>query len=189
MTDEGGRERILAAALKLFTARGFDRVTVRDIGHEAGLTNPALYRHFADKEALGCELYRQCYFRNLQVVAAATANLTNPLDKIEAYVAAEIGLFECEPEAVLYIDEHQVRFWPAVEAEIGGRTLSGQVGAWVKAARRLGEIGSNSPAEFQVALVMGCLSQWFAMRAAGVVGRKNPHVFAKFVRDRLSGRE
>lgn len=182
-----GRERILTAARKLFAARGFDSVTIRDIGEEAGLTNPALYRHFADKEALGVELYRQCYARMLDEIENATAAAADPLAKLENYVCAVADLFETQRDLVLYVDEHQVRFWPSVRAAFEGRTLSERVGAWIRAARRSGAIPTAPSVTMQVALVMGFVSHWFAMRATDLVKREPPRALAAYVRGALMG--
>lgn len=46
------RREILAIAADLFAERGFANVTVDDIGEAAGVSGPALYHHFAGKEAL-----------------------------------------------------------------------------------------------------------------------------------------
>lgn len=46
------RHELLAIAADLFAARGFANVTVDDIGVAAGVSGPALYHHFAGKEAL-----------------------------------------------------------------------------------------------------------------------------------------
>src|SRR5262245_46962705 len=46
------RERILAAAWRLFEAGGLERVSMRAVAEELGVTAMALYRHFRDKEAL-----------------------------------------------------------------------------------------------------------------------------------------
>lgn len=46
------RREILAIAADLFADRGFANVTVDDIGEAAGVSGPALYHHFAGKEAL-----------------------------------------------------------------------------------------------------------------------------------------
>jgi AcrR family transcriptional regulator len=46
------RQELLAIAADLFAARGFANVTVDDIGVAAGISGPALYHHFASKEAL-----------------------------------------------------------------------------------------------------------------------------------------
>ena len=44
--------RILNAALDLRRDRGFDKVSIRDICKEAGITTGAFYHHFSSKEAL-----------------------------------------------------------------------------------------------------------------------------------------
>jgi AcrR family transcriptional regulator len=46
------RAEIAAIAADLFAATGFANVTVDDIGAAAGVSGPALYHHFAGKEAL-----------------------------------------------------------------------------------------------------------------------------------------
>jgi TetR/AcrR family transcriptional repressor of nem operon len=46
------RERILAAASRLFRSQGIDAVGVDAIMHAAGLTHGGFYSHFASKEAL-----------------------------------------------------------------------------------------------------------------------------------------
>lgn len=46
------RRELLAIAADLFAERGFANVTVDDIGEAAGVSGPALYHHFAGKEAL-----------------------------------------------------------------------------------------------------------------------------------------
>jgi AcrR family transcriptional regulator len=46
------RAEILEAAASLFAARGFHGVPIEDIGAAVGVSGPALYRHFAGKEAL-----------------------------------------------------------------------------------------------------------------------------------------
>jgi AcrR family transcriptional regulator len=46
------RERILRAALDLFGRQGFSRVSMRTVALSAGVTKPALYYYFRDKESL-----------------------------------------------------------------------------------------------------------------------------------------
>ncbi len=46
------RERIFDAAIDLFSNRGFDRTSVRDIAHAAGITESAVYRHYAGKDSI-----------------------------------------------------------------------------------------------------------------------------------------
>jgi AcrR family transcriptional regulator len=46
------RDQILAIAVRLFAERGYHGVSMDDIGSAAGVTGPALYHHFAGKEAM-----------------------------------------------------------------------------------------------------------------------------------------
>jgi AcrR family transcriptional regulator len=46
------RDQIIEAAAGLFAERGFHGVSVYDIGASLGISGPALYKHFANKEAL-----------------------------------------------------------------------------------------------------------------------------------------
>lgn len=46
------RDEIIEIAVGLFAARGYHGVSMDDIGSAAGVTGPALYHHFAGKEAM-----------------------------------------------------------------------------------------------------------------------------------------
>src|SRR4051795_1460736 len=46
------REEILEIAVGLFAERGYHGVSMDDVGAAAGITGPALYHHFAGKEAM-----------------------------------------------------------------------------------------------------------------------------------------
>lgn len=52
-------ERLLAAALELFEARGFDAVAVPEIARKAGVATGTVYRYFATKDALLNALFRR----------------------------------------------------------------------------------------------------------------------------------
>jgi AcrR family transcriptional regulator len=46
------RASLLDAAARLFAERGFDRVSLEDLGAAAGVSGPAVYRHFPSKQAV-----------------------------------------------------------------------------------------------------------------------------------------
>lgn len=50
------RTQLLSAAERLFAERGFLAVRLEDIGAAAGVSGPAIYRHFPNKESLLVEL-------------------------------------------------------------------------------------------------------------------------------------
>lgn len=49
---ENRRQALLSAAAALFAADGFNRVSLEDLGAAAGVSGPAVYRHFAGKQAV-----------------------------------------------------------------------------------------------------------------------------------------
>jgi len=53
-----GRQRILDEAQRLFSARGYQGVSIRDIAQACGLSNAALYYHFGSKQNLYFEVLR-----------------------------------------------------------------------------------------------------------------------------------
>jgi AcrR family transcriptional regulator len=50
------RQQIIAVAAELFAERGFHGVSIYDIGAAMGTSGPALYKHFASKDALLAEM-------------------------------------------------------------------------------------------------------------------------------------
>lgn len=55
MGREDTRRRLQHHALRLFTERGFDAVTVEEVAAAAGVSHMTFYRHFATKEAVVLE--------------------------------------------------------------------------------------------------------------------------------------
>ena len=52
------RQRLIRAALELFTTRGYHDTTTAQIAKKAGVAEGTIYRHFASKQQLVNELYR-----------------------------------------------------------------------------------------------------------------------------------
>ncbi|MBT2565738.1 TetR family transcriptional regulator [Arthrobacter sp. ISL-85] len=53
---ENRRQALLSAAASLFAANGFNRVSLEDLGAAAGVSGPAVYRHFPGKQAVLADL-------------------------------------------------------------------------------------------------------------------------------------
>jgi TetR/AcrR family transcriptional regulator len=91
------REKLMAAALALFTQRGYSATTVRELVEAAGVTKPVLYYYFGNKEGLFLELMRT-HFGRLEAAVDAYRNgggsvrkrLTAMLDKGFAYVRQDL---------------------------------------------------------------------------------------------------
>jgi AcrR family transcriptional regulator len=53
---ENRRQALLSAAASLFAVNGFNRVSLEDLGAAAGVSGPAVYRHFPGKQAVLADL-------------------------------------------------------------------------------------------------------------------------------------
>lgn len=73
------RERYLDAAGHLFAQRGYHAVSIDDLGTAVGVSGPALYRHFANKESMLIELLTTASER---LLAGFEATVAHPADDI-----------------------------------------------------------------------------------------------------------
>lgn len=84
------RERLVRAALELFTTQGYHATTTPAIAKKAGVAEGTIYRHFAGKQQLFNELYRDSARWAITLVRDADALKVGPREKL-AEVAR--GLF------------------------------------------------------------------------------------------------
>lgn len=84
--EPGTRERILSTALELFTLKGYDATSMREISEQVGTTKAALYYHFASKEEIVATLVRELQSRLSGLVewAHQRAAETDDLDVLRA---------------------------------------------------------------------------------------------------------
>ncbi|WP_020179710.1 TetR/AcrR family transcriptional regulator [Methylopila sp. M107] len=97
------RERIETAALKLFAAKGVAGTSMRDIAHEVGVTEGALYRHFASKDDLARALFLSRYGALARGVEAIRVRPASFDDRIEALVNLFADAFDDDPDGFAYV--------------------------------------------------------------------------------------
>ena len=81
------RERVLAAAMAEFAARGFDGATVDRIAERAGLNKAMLYYHFPGKAALYREILREVFAGVADAVDAIRRGDQPPDAQLRAFVS------------------------------------------------------------------------------------------------------
>jgi AcrR family transcriptional regulator len=128
------REAILATAARLFRERGFRGASIDELGAALGTSGPALYRHFASKEALLEALLQQAVARGLSDVEAVRARGLPPAEALEDVVRRSVAHTLEESDLVVMAD-HEVRSLPP---EVRTRIVREQrrlVGTWVDLLR------------------------------------------------------
>jgi len=80
------REQILATAAELFAARGFHGVSVAELGAACGISGPALYKHFSNKQAMLAEMLVSISEQLLAVGRERVAAADGPAGAVRALV-------------------------------------------------------------------------------------------------------
>jgi AcrR family transcriptional regulator len=80
--------QILDVALKLFYERGFHAVGVNEIGEKAGVTGPAIYRHFGSKDELLAMLYNEALD---QLFMQIGGHRDDPHEELQVLIEAQAG--------------------------------------------------------------------------------------------------
>jgi AcrR family transcriptional regulator len=80
------REQILSTAAELFAERGFHGVSVVELGAACGISGPALYRHFASKDAMLAEMLVSISEELLAVGQQRVADSGDPHEALRALV-------------------------------------------------------------------------------------------------------
>ena len=103
------RPAIIQAALELFSERGIDGTTTREIAARAGITEGAIYRHFPSKDALAGGIFVDCMDRLLEQLQAAAAAEGTHQERLCRTACAFLAFAGENPEAYGYImAAHQV---------------------------------------------------------------------------------
>jgi AcrR family transcriptional regulator len=113
------RRQLLDLAAPLMASRGFHGMSVGELGAAAGVTGPALYRHFPSKQALLGALLTDISERLLAGGAACVADSTGPADALERLVRWHVDFAMSRPELIRVqdrdflsmsaADQHEVR--------------------------------------------------------------------------------
>ena len=91
------RQRIDRTALELFAEKGVDQTTIGDIAHGAGISEGAIYRHYASKDALIWGLFSVNYRALAVHMNRLQAEERGLKAKLGAMVGAFCALYEADP--------------------------------------------------------------------------------------------
>lgn len=110
------REELLDAAERLLLHHGaMDRVSVRAIAQEVGVTSPSLYLHFADKDELFFHLCTRRFAEFGATVLAAIEDVEGIPERLEAAGRAYVRYGLEHPEHYRILFGQRVELPPSVE--------------------------------------------------------------------------
>ncbi|MBS9533459.1 TetR/AcrR family transcriptional regulator [Mycobacterium sp. M1] len=151
------RTQLLTAAERLFAERGFLGVRLEDIGAAAGVSGPAIYRHFSGKEALLVELLVGISTRLLTGARDVDSRQLGPLDTLNALIDFHLDFTLGEPDLIRIQDRDLAQLPPAAHRQV--RSAQRQyVEIWVTVLRRVHPDLAEPDARLMAHAVFGLLN-------------------------------
>ena len=155
------RERILAAAERVFAKRGFFAARVSEIAKDAGVADGTIYLYFKSKDDVLISLFESRMEQVNRTLQAAIASVTKPVDQLRAFIRAYLKLVHDEPAAaeVLTIELRQSsKFMKEYEnpqfadflRTLGGIIAAGQTG---------GDFDSSIPSHIAARMIFGLIDE------------------------------
>jgi len=92
--------KLLESALFLFSEKGYEGTSIREIIEGAGVTRPVLYYYFENKEDLFSRLVEAKFKELVEQIEAIKNQKTSCSDRLKGIIAAAFHLAEENPEAV-----------------------------------------------------------------------------------------
>ncbi|GAA4545931.1 TetR/AcrR family transcriptional regulator [Amycolatopsis samaneae] len=130
------KAQLAAVAAELFRERGFHGVGINDIAAAGGVTGPALYRHFADKQAILAYVVLSGIDDMETATAEALADTKTPGDQLESLLAV-LAAQAVERREVAALWRWEGRHLPREDQREIGRRSGALLAAWSKTLLRV----------------------------------------------------
>ncbi len=130
------RTQLLAAAEQLIAERGFLAVRLEDIGAAAGVSGPAIYRHFSGKEGLLVELLVEVSTRLLSGGQAVVAGAADAHAALDGLIEFHLDFALNEPD-LIRIQDRDLANLPAPAQRQVRRAQRRYVETWVSVLREV----------------------------------------------------
>ncbi|MGV9415883.1 SACE_7040 family transcriptional regulator [Nocardia sp. NPDC003693] len=130
------RQQLLEAGARLIADRGFLGMRLDDLGAAAGISGPAVYRHFPNKEALLVELLVGISQRLLDGGRAVSSAADSPAAALDALIDFHLDFTLGEPE-LIRIQDRDLENLPEGARRQVRRTQRQYVEVWVAVLREV----------------------------------------------------
>lgn len=130
------RTQLLTAAEQLIAERGFLAVRLEDIGAAAGVSGPAIYRHFSGKEGLLVELLVEVSTRLLAGGQAVVADARDAADALDGLIEFHLDFALDEPDLIRIQDRDLANLPTPAQRQVR-RAQRRYVETWVSVLREV----------------------------------------------------
>jgi AcrR family transcriptional regulator len=150
------RSQLVRAASRLFAERGFRAVSMEDLAAEAGVSGPAVYRHFASKEALLADLLVDVSQQLLEG-GLQRAKESPPIASLELLIAFHTD-FALRDRDLIRIQDHDFANLALEDARTVSRLQRAYLDVWVDVLQQVDPKLSESTARTKIQAVFGLLN-------------------------------
>jgi AcrR family transcriptional regulator len=165
------RDLILEAAIELFRAKGFDATGIDEIGAAAGVTGPAVYRHYASKQDVLDGAVRVGTEEVLQTEREILESAQSPAEALSLLVAALVEQVLDRPALVTVLLRER-RNLSAAGKRNWSRAVRAYTTEWVRPLRELRPEMSRTEAEVTVNCAIGIVTSVASRTEAVELSRK-----------------
>lgn len=151
------RLQLLSAAERLFAERGFLAVRLEDIGAAAGVSGPAIYRHFPNKESLLVELLVGISTRLLAGARQVRTDGTDAASVLDGLIDFHLDFVFNEPD-LIRIQDRDLAYLPAAAEKQVRKSQRQYVEVWVGVLRELNPELAEADARLAAHAVFGLLN-------------------------------
>lgn len=151
------RSQLIAAAERLVAERGYLAVRLEDIGAAAGVSGPAIYRHFPNKEALLVELLVGISTRLLAGARDVVAHAEEPRSALDGLVDFHLDFALGESDLIRIQDRDLPNLPPTAKRQVR-KAQRQYVEIWVDVLRRLNTSLSEDDARLMAHATFGLLN-------------------------------
>ncbi|MFV9635744.1 TetR/AcrR family transcriptional regulator [Mycobacterium neumannii] len=151
------RSQLIAAAERLVAERGYLAVRLEDIGAAAGVSGPAIYRHFPNKEALLVELLVGISTRLLAGATEVVARADDPASALEGLIDFHLDFALGESDLIRIQDRDLANLPPTAKRQVR-RAQRQYVEIWVDVLRRLDDSLAEADARLMAHATFGLLN-------------------------------
>jgi AcrR family transcriptional regulator len=151
------RVQLLSAAERLFAERGFLAVRLEDIGAVAGVSGPAIYRHFPNKESLLVELLVGISTRLLAGAREVQARSSEATGALDGLIDFHLDFALNEPD-LIRIQDRDLEHLPGTAEKQVRKAQRQYVEVWVGVLRELNPDLAEADARLAAHAVFGLLN-------------------------------
>jgi AcrR family transcriptional regulator len=178
------RDRVRAAAVKLFAGKGFHGTGIRDLAQAAKLSSASLYHYMGTKEELLAGIMRESLERLLEAATLVTGGVADPRLRLGNLVALHVITHAVQPDETRVVDNEVHALSPVAKRTVVKLRDDYEL-LWaeaIDAGIAAGAFHTGRPAVTRLALLEMCsgVARWYSPRGPLTLDQLATH-FAELV--------